>query len=193
MSAYIRAVEDAGDLSPTEEIQQLVTVIIGGSDTTRAAIVILLSLLLQHPEQLRAVRNDVSLVPAAVMESLRFEPSVASITRFTNADIELDGLTIPTNSVVTLSTLSAMRDPERYPQPDQFDITRPREKWHQVFGGGAHRCLGEALAKAELEESLSAILRTMPQIVVECEFPKVTGHAGIRQVGQLVVSRGLSA
>ncbi|WP_026283407.1 cytochrome P450 [Rhizobium sp. 2MFCol3.1] len=187
ISRYIRAVDELGNLSAAEEIQQLVTVIIGGTDTTRAAMVILVSLLLQHPDQLQAVRDDPSLIPSAVLESLRFEPSVASITRFATDDIVLDGMTVPGGSVITLSSISAMRDPDRYTDPDCFVIDRPRQKWHQAFGGGPHRCLGEALAKAELEEGLSAILTAMPRMSVVGEFPRVDGHAGIRRVGPLTV------
>lgn len=162
--------------------------IIGGTDTTRAAMVILVSLFLQHPEQLQAVRDNPALIPAAVSESLRFEPSAASVTRFATGDIILDGRIITAGSVVTLSTLAAMRDPDRYIDPDDFIVDRPRQKWHQAFGGGPHRCLGEALAKAELEEGLAAIPRAMPNMSVVGDFPNVYGHAGIRRVGQLTIS-----
>jgi len=188
MSDYIRAVDAAGNLSVLEEIHQLVTLIIGGSDTTRAAMVILVSLLLQNPHQLQAVREDANLIPSAVMESLRYEPSVGSVTRFTIEDIVLDGHTVEKGSIASLSTLSALRDPERYQNPDSFDIYQDRPKWHTAFGGGPHRCLGEALSKVELEEGLAALLRAMPHMQVVGDHPRVHGHAGIRRVGELVVA-----
>src|SRR3569833_2929273 len=91
-------------------------------------------------------------------------------------------------SVLSLSTLSAMRDPALYVEPDRFNIRRadhPRR--HIVFGGGSHRCLGEALARAELEEALAALAERLPTLHATGEPLKIFGHAGIRRISGMQV------
>jgi cytochrome P450 len=166
-----------------ETVIQIVTLILGGSDTTRAALVIQTSLLLQHREQWNSVCRDFALVPGAVAESLRYEPAVGSFMRVTLEDIELDGWVIPRNRMLSLSTLSAMRDPACFSDPDTFDIRRadhPRK--HTVFGIGAHRCLGEILATVELEEGLAALTARLPDMRLAGEPPIIRGSGGIRTV-----------
>lgn len=189
LSSYILGVDAAEKLSPTEVIVQIITAIIGGSDTTRAAMAIQVFLLLQHREQWEAVcTGDMSLIAGAVSEAMRYEPSVGSTPRFTLADIEISGYLVPAGSVLSLSTLSAMRDPALYRDPDRFNIRRtdhPRR--HMVFGGGAHRCLGEALARAELEEGLAALVERLPKLRLVGEPLRVFGHAGIRRISPMRV------
>jgi cytochrome P450 len=146
-------------------------------------------LLLQHPEQWEAVCKDPALIPGAVAESLRYEPSVGSIPRFTLEDIDLDGYVVPRNQMLSLSTLSAMRDVAVYSDPDRFDICRSdQSRKHLVFGGGPHRCLGEALAKAELEEGLAALAARLPRLRVAGDPLTVRGYGGIRRVSNLHVT-----
>jgi cytochrome P450 len=82
-----------------------------------------------------------------------------------------------------------MRDPALYAEPDSFNIRRtdhPRR--HLVFGAGVHRCLGEVLARAELEEGLAALVERLPQLRVAGRPPTMFGHAGIRRVDAMRVS-----
>jgi cytochrome P450 family 103 len=188
LSAYVQAVDSEGDLSAIEAVTQIVAVVLGGSDTTRAAMAMQVALLLQHPEQWEAVCQDESCIPAAVSEALRFEPSVASVPRFTLTEIEIDGQTIPAGRPVALVTMAAMRDPELYADPDTFDMYRKQPRWHLVFGGDAHRCLGEALARAELEEGLAALAARHPQLRIIGDRPVLKGHAGIRQISDMRVA-----
>jgi cytochrome P450 len=83
--------------------------------------------------------------------------------------------------------MSAMRDEAVYAQPDTFDIFRsdgPRV--HPVFGGGAHRCAGEALARAELEESLAVLTRRLPGLRLVGDPPTIVGHVGLRRIGPML-------
>jgi cytochrome P450 family 103 len=188
LSSYVRSTEEEGKLSPDEILSQMMTVILGGSDTTRAAMAIQVSLLLQHREQWADVCRDPSLIPGAVAESLRYEPSVGSIPRFTLDDIELEGQLLPRNRLVTLSTMSAMRDAAAHADPDRFDIRRDNPpRHHRVFGLGSHRCLGEALARAELEEGLAALTERLPHLRLVGDPPTVQGHGGIRRVADMHV------
>jgi hypothetical protein len=183
LSSYVAAVDEAGDLAPVESVAQVVTVIIGGSDTTRAALAMQLALLLQHREQWDAVCRDSSLVNGAVSEALRYDPPVGSIPRVTLEDIELEGQVMSRGRIISLSTMSAMRDPARYGDPDRFDIRRTdHPARHPVFGGGTHRCLGEALARAELEECLTAVAERLPNLELDGPAPMLVGHSGIRRI-----------
>jgi cytochrome P450 len=183
LASFLKTVSEADTLSAAEILSQIVTVIIAGSDTTRGSIAVQVALLLQHREQWEAVCADPALIPGAVSESLRYEPVVGSFPRFTLEDIEIDGYLVPRNSILSLSTLAAMRDPGQYVDPDRFNIRRtdhPRR--HLVFGLGVHRCLGEMLARAELEESLAALVSRLPQLELAGKPPSVRGHGGIRRI-----------
>jgi cytochrome P450 len=189
LTSFAQAVEEEGNLSPLETLVQLVTVILAGSDTTRTALAIQTDLLLKHPEQWQAVCRDAALIPGAVLEAMRYEPSVGSIPRFTVEDLEIEGYCVPRNAILSLSTLSAMRDESRYSEPDRFDITRTdHPKRHLIFGGGVHRCLGEALAKAELEEGLMALAARVPNLRIVGEPPRMIGHSGIRRMTGMQVA-----
>jgi cytochrome P450 family 103 len=90
---------------------------------------------------------------------------------------------VPRDSILSLSTLSAMRDPALYAEPDRFNIRRsdhPRR--HLVFGLGVHRCLGEVLARVELEESLAALCHRLPRLQLAGKPPSLQGHGGIRRI-----------
>jgi cytochrome P450 family 103 len=138
---------------------------------------------LQHQEQWEAVRHDSTLSANAVSESLRFEPAVASIPRFTTEEIELGDYVVPAGRIVSLSTMSAMRDPALFAEPDHFNIRRSdASRRHLIFGAGAHRCLGEILAKAELEEGLAALLERLPKLRLVDGPTRLFGHNGIRRV-----------
>jgi cytochrome P450 family 103 len=188
LSTYLVAADQAGEMSPLEILIQLVFVIIAASDTTRGALSVQTAQLLQHREQWDAVCRDSSLVAGAVAEALRFEPSVASVSRFALDDIELDGYILEAGQFMTLSTMSAMRDEEVFEAPDIFDIFRTdRQRWHLVFGAGAHRCLGEALARAELEEGLAALTARIPKLQLRGEPPDIRGHVSVRRVGAMSV------
>ncbi|MBF9032821.1 cytochrome P450 [Rhodobacterales bacterium HKCCE2091] len=166
---------------------QVITLVVAGTDTTRAGFAMLVALLLRHPEQWDAVKRDAGLIPAAVYEALRYEPPVGSIPRLAVEDIDIGGTVVPAGSVLRLSTLSAMRDPGLFDDPDRFDIARAGvPRLHAVFGLGPHRCLGEMLARIEMEEGLAALIRTAPGIALE-SAPRLEGYGGIRQASPMTV------
>lgn len=179
----------ADALTPAEAIAQLVTLIIGAGDTTRAAMAIQVSLALATGQAWSQLGDDPGLARAVVAEALRLEPPVGSVPRFSMEEIALDGAAIPAGRLVSLSTLSAMRDPARFSDPDAFVIGRTdHPRWPLVFGGGAHRCIGEALARLELEEGLMALSRRLPGLRLAGPQPKVEGYAGIRRIDGLRVT-----
>lgn len=188
LSTYLAAADQAGEMEPFEILFQLMTVVAAGSDTTLSALAIQTALLLEHREQWNAVCRDPSLVPAAVAEALRFEPSVGSFSRFALEDIDLDGHVLKAGRFMQLSSMSAMRDGNAFQNPDRFDISRTdQQRWHLAFGGGAHRCLGEALARTELEEGLAALTSRLPNLQLTGKVPDVRGHISVRHVGKMQV------
>ena len=99
-----------------------------------------------------------------------------------------DGHILPAGKFAILSTMSAMRDERVYERPDAFDIRRTdHPRLHPVFGGGPHRCLGEALARAELEEGLLVLAARLPQLHLTGDGPRLRGHSGIRRIGDMRV------
>lgn len=167
-------------------VHQVLGIIIGGTDTTRAAFAMLVALLLDHREQWAAIQADPSLIPGAVSEAMRFDPSVGSIPRFTTSDLEIGDITLPAGVAVLASTMSAMRDPKLYDDPDRFDIRRNHPRLHPVFGKGPHRCIGEMLARLEMQEGLAALIAAAPDIELETA-PRMTGFGGIRQITPMQV------
>jgi hypothetical protein len=188
LSDFLAKADAAGELSPLEITFQIVQLIVGGTDTTRVAIAVQLALLLQHREQWDAVCRDPSLIPGAVAEAIRFEPSVASFIRVTTENIEVGGAVLPAGQLFLLSAMSAARDEEAYERPDVFDIRRTDQpRLLPAFGAGAHRCIGEALARVELEESLAALAARIPHFQLD-QAPAIKGHAGIRRVDTMRLS-----
>jgi cytochrome P450 len=145
--------------------------------------------LLRHPDQWRAFCADPDgLKKGVVNEGLRYEPIVSGVPRVAVRDIEIDGYLVPAGTPIAVSLLSALRDPDVYADPDRFDIARTdHPRWHPIFGGGAHRCVGEALARAEMEETLAVIAKLAPHAKLVGAFPRLSPGA-IRQIDQMQVT-----
>lgn len=188
LTDYTRSVEEAGLLSDKEMLAQIVTLIIGGSDTTRFTLTAMIDLLLRHRDQWEAVCADPTLAAGAVREALRYEPAIGSLGRVATGPLAIDGVVVETGAVLVLSLLSAQRDAAVYADPHRFDIRRTdHPRWSVTFGGGAHRCLGEALARAELEEALLALCERAPDLEAVGAPVVVKGHTGIRGISPLFV------
>jgi cytochrome P450 len=189
LTEYVQTTAREGELSEAEIRTQVLGLILAGSDTTRGSLCMTLAHLLRHPEQWRAFCADPDgLKKGVVNEGLRYEPIVTGIPRIALQDIDIDGYQVPAGVPIAISMLSALRDPEVYADPDRFDITRTdHPRWHPIFGGGVHRCLGEALARAEMEETLATIARVAPNTELVGDFPTLAPGA-IRQVGAMRVA-----
>lgn len=192
ITQYAKVTAAAGDLSEEEIRMQLLGVILAGSDTTRTGTASVLSQLLQHPDQWALVCDDPEKwKKQAVEEGLRYDPPVGSVPRFAIRDFAIDGIAIPAGHPVSMSVLAALRDPDVYPDPDKFDIRRTGlPRWNIAFGGGAHRCLGEALARAEMEESIAAIARLAPNTRIIGKPPTIKGHVAIRHIDAMTIEFG---
>lgn len=142
-------------------------------DTTYRSTGSLLVGLLNNPDQLAAVVADRSLVPQAVEEALRWDGPLTLMTRQANRDVELDGVTIPAGAKVDMVQGSANRDPARWENPDKFDIFRPFKR-HVAFAVGPHVCIGQHLAKMEMERALNALLDRLPNLRLDPDYPAPT-------------------
>ncbi len=189
LTDYVQATARDGVLSEAEIRTQILGLILAGSDTTRGSLCMTLAHLLCHRGQWRAFCADPDgLKKGVVAEGLRYEPIVSGVPRVALHDLEIDGFLAPAGTPIAVSLLSALRDPDVYADADTFDIRREdHPRWHPIFGGGAHRCLGEALARAEMEETLATIARLAPNTELVGEIPKLAPGA-IRQVGAMQVA-----
>lgn len=188
LSTYLERVQD-GPLTEDEVRAQLAALVLAGSDTTRGALASTISQLLQHSEQWALLVNDPDRwAEAAVLEGLRFDPVIGSLPRITLEPREVEGVLIPKGSFIAVSMLTALRDPEVYGDPDRFDITRTdHPRLHPVFGGGPHRCLGEALARIELEEALKALARLVPDMQLDGPPVQLRGYGAVRNLSAMRV------
>lgn len=189
LSEFAAATKEAGEMSEQEIRTDVMALIVAGSDTTKNSIAMTLSLLLNHPDQwAKLVADPDGMKKGAAAEGLRYEPVALGVPRFSVAPFELDGYQVNPGSLVIFSIVSACRDPDVYANPESFDIARAdHPRWHFAFGGGAHRCLGEALARVEIEETLAAIARMAPKAKIVGANPKMAA-APIRAVDQAQVA-----
>lgn len=164
VSALVRA-EEAGDrLSEDELLGMVFLLLVAGHETTVNLIGNGVLALLQHPDQLRKLKEDPSLIKPAVEELLRYDgPVETSTERFAREDVEIGGQVIPRGEMVLVVLAAADHDPERFPDPDELDITRTDNR-HLAFGKGIHHCLGAPLARMEGQIAISTLLRRMPNL-----------------------------
>ncbi|MFE4720254.1 cytochrome P450 [Streptomyces sp. NPDC056728] len=168
LSALIRTTAEDGDrLSPDELCAMAFILLIAGHETTVNLIASGVRALLVHPDQLAALRADMTLLGGAVEEMLRYEGPVENATyRFTVEDTEVGGTVIPGGSAVLVGLAAAGHDPERFPEPDRFDIRRDA-RGHIAFGHGLHHCLGAPLARLEGQIALRSLLDRAPALALD--------------------------
>jgi cytochrome P450 len=164
VSALNAAHDGAAKLDHKELCSTLFQLFVAGHDTTASLIGNGVVALLTHPDQLAALKADMSLVPRAVEEFLRFDAPVPHSTfRYTSAPVEIGGVTIPAGEQVLISLASADRDPARFPDPDSLDVTRSENR-HIAFGHGIHLCLGAPLGRMEGEVAFTSLLTRFPEL-----------------------------
>jgi cytochrome P450 len=153
----------AAETIAREDFLALLVNILGGAvGSTRAAIANNLFLLLAHPEQAARLRLEPERVRAAVEEGLRLFPPFRVGRRVAVEKLDAFGLHLEAGESVFIWRAAANRDPERFADPDRFDIARPPLP-HASFGHGAHFCLGQALARVEVQEAVLALLERFPR------------------------------
>ncbi len=150
-----------GVLDRQELVDFATILLVAGHETTANMISLGTFTLLQHPEQLAELRSDAALMPAAVEELLRFLSIADGMLRVALEDIEIGGQTIRADEGVVFSTSVINRDSASYEEPDRIDWHRST-RHHVAFGFGIHQCLGQNLARAEMEIALRSLFDRLP-------------------------------
>jgi cytochrome P450 len=160
---------EGGDpvLGPEEVVANAAVLMFGGIDTTEGMIANAVLHLLGHPDELALLRADPGLLPAAIEESLRFEPSAAVVDRYATRDARLGPAAIRRGDLVRVSLTAACRDPAVFPDPGLFDIRRPNADRQLAFARGPHFCFGAHLARLETHLALRALLDGLPGLRLE--------------------------
>ena len=136
--------------------------LMAGFETTASMLGLGVFVLLQRPDQLAALREDPSRVGDAIEELLRYLSIVhIGLFRFATEDVEVGGVHLPAGSTVVVSVMATNRDDKHWPDPDVLDVTRPRTS-HLAFGHGVHQCLGQQLARMEMQIGYTHLLRRLP-------------------------------
>ncbi|WP_018681064.1 cytochrome P450 [Actinokineospora enzanensis] len=138
--------------------------LVAGHETTANMISLGVVALLEHPDQLAVIKADPDKTPAAVEELLRYFTIVEVATsRVATADVEIGGVTIRAGDGVVVSGMSADRDPAVFEDPDRLDVQRGA-RHHIAFGFGPHQCLGQNLARLELQIVFDTLFRRIPTL-----------------------------
>ena len=170
------SVEEAGDRLSTSELVSLVrSFIAAGIDTTRNQIGSMMSLIIENPDTWTRLRTDRTLIPGVVEESLRMLNPIRMAMRLVDESFEYRGVEFPVGTLIALNLSGASRDTAEFAEPDRFDPVRENARNHFAFSFGVHHCLGAALARAELEELLSAVVDRWGS--VELSAPITWKHA----------------
>ncbi|WP_433869609.1 cytochrome P450 family protein [Saccharopolyspora sp. CA-218241] len=164
LSGLIEATDEGDRLTRDELISMVFLLLIAGHETTVNLIGNAVLALLHHPDQWAALRADPELAAAAVEEALRFDaPVMHGTLRHTTRPVSYGGVEIPAGEAVWVGLSSANRDPERYPEPDRFDLGRDAQG-HLAFGHGIHFCLGAQLARLEGRIALRRLVERFPDL-----------------------------
>src|SRR5690348_1119315 len=184
-SVLVHAEVDGERLNETEIVMGFFLLVAAGNDSTKATYTSGMRALMEHPEQMRELAEDPSLIPAAVEECLRMYPAFAHFRRTATRDTEIAGCPVHEGEKVVMWYVSSNRDEDVYDDPERFDVHRNPE--HQAFGaGGRHFCLGAALARLELRILFEETVRRFPEMELGGE-PQPAVSAFLNQLKTLPV------
>jgi cytochrome P450 family 142 subfamily A polypeptide 1 len=151
-----------------EQLSYCTQFLVAGNETTTATLAECMRQLCLYPDQMEKVRNDRSLIPNMVEESLRLASPTSNMWRYMKEDYELGGVTIPKGSMVLLKYFSSNHDEAMFEEPMQFDVTRGNAKRHIAFGFGIHVCIGQHLSKLEMIVAWEEIFDRLDNLALAC-------------------------
>jgi pimeloyl-[acyl-carrier protein] synthase len=189
VASLLNARIDGDRLTEEEVIANCIVTMVGGQETTTNLIGSGALTLLRNPDQLEKLRSDLSLIPSAVEELLRYESPSQHTGRLAPDDLELGGKQIKKRQAVMAVMAAANRDPDRFPDPDKLDIMR-QDNRHVAFGWGAHFCFGAPLARIEGQIAFEEMLRTFPQWSLEPQQLAWRTNLGLRGLKSLRIGFG---
>lgn len=163
LTQMVTAVDQNETLDDDELVANAILLYLAGHETSAGAGGLALLALHRHPEQLAMLAQDRSLIPNAVTELFRYDAPGQATARVTTTPVTFGENEIPPERGIVAWIGAANRDPDKYPEPDVLDVHRQVD--HIVtFGGGAHYCLGQALARQELAVTLEVLLDRLPDL-----------------------------
>ena len=163
LTALLNAEQDGDRLTDEEVVANTIITMVGGQETTTNLIGNGILTLLRHPDQLEKLRADLSFIPSAVEELLRYESPSQHTARLAPDDVMLGGKKVLKRQAVIAVMGAANRDPERFPDPDRLDICR-QDNRHVAFAWASHFCFGAPLARIEGQTAFATMLRRMPNL-----------------------------
>ena len=183
------AAEEEGDRLSADELRAItVLLFIAGHETTMNLIGNGTYALLQHPDQLALVRDDLEMARSAIEELLRYDGPVHVTARVPTEDIDIGGTPIAAGERMVVALGAANRDPAQYPDPDRLDVTREDNR-HLTFSHGIHFCLGASLARVEGQVAIPRLLQRFPDLALAAE-PSYREHLVLRGLTELQVAIG---
>jgi cytochrome P450 len=188
-SAIANARIDGEPLSDVETVSYYVIIATAGHDTTSATIAGGLHALIEHPDQRKRLRDNISLMPSATEEMIRWVTPVKAFMRTAAEDTTVHDVAIKAGESVLLSYVSANRDETVFDDPFAFDIGRDPNK-HLAFGHGVHFCLGAALARMEINSFFTALLPRLDTIELDGE-PELTATTFVGGLKHLPIRYGM--
>ena len=173
-SGLVQAEENGDALDEGELISTIFLLIVAGHVTTVNLIGIGMLALLEHPEQMHLLQQDLSLIPSAIEELLRYTAPVSlAAPRWASEDVVMHDKLIRKGEMVFVSLVAANTDPQHFHDPELLDITR-HENQHLAFGKGIHYCLGAPLARLEGQIAFSTLLQRLPHLRLAVDPEQVT-------------------
>lgn len=176
----------AAELDGTEKVANILLLFGAGIETTANLLGNGLHALLTHPEEFARLRADPELVPSAVEEILRFDSPVHLDARTALRPLTVAGVELAAGQGVTTVLGAANRDPERFPEPDRFDIGRA-DNAHLSFAAGAHFCLGAHLTRLEAQVFFDRLLARSSSVTLDAA-PQRRAGLGLRGFAELPVT-----
>ncbi|MEX5636566.1 cytochrome P450 [Parafrankia sp. FMc2] len=168
-----------GALMNDEEISDTVVfLLLAGFHTTSGALTALLVQMARQPELRARLMEDRGLIPAAIEEAIRIYAPVTALARRVTEDTELGGTRMSKGHWALFVNMAANHDPDAFPEPEMFDLTRNRAK-SVAFGWGVHRCMGLHLARAILRLEVEAVFDLLPDHVIDLDGTRRAHHLGI--------------
>lgn len=160
----VRAQADGDPITDHEIASVCYSLLFAGHETTTTLISNALRVLLAHADQWKRIVADLTKIPGAIDEVLRYSPSIVAWRRRATKDAVVGGTSIPAGADLLLVMGSANRDEAKFEDPDIFDIGRTNAREHLAFGFGIHYCLGNMLAKLQAKVAVEEVARLAPQL-----------------------------
>jgi cytochrome P450 len=184
LGSFVNAEVDGAPIPPQELLGLVQLLVVAGHETTVNGMGMLLYRLCAEPGLRDRVLADRSLGGKIIDETLRLHPPVWNMGRTVREATTVRGASLCPGEKVMLVYGGANRDPDKFENPEAFDIDRPGITQHLTFGSGRHRCIGEALARLELRLTLNYVLDTLPDVELDGEpvFGGGTNQYGPRSV-----------